>query len=99
MYDQKIVNISDLQVPSHTKQINITYKSQPFLGVFLSLCIVNHSFIELIFIVLGKKPFQAIIIHSFIQAAWFSMQAESSMVDAAPASLIRVTMNICRHYG
>ena len=65
--------------------------------VFLFLCIVNHSFIKLIFIVLGKKPFQAIIIHSFIQAALFSMQAESSLMDAAPASLIRVTMNVDTH--
>ena len=86
-------------MPSHNKQVNITYKSPAsfFLCVFLFLCNVNHSFIELIFIVLGKKPFQAIIIHSFIQAAKFSMQADNSLVDAAPASLIRVTMTVDTH--
>ena len=72
-------------------------KAKLFLCVFLFLGIVNHSFIELIFIVLGKKSFPALIIHSFIQADWFSMQAESSLVDAAPASLIRVTMNVDTH--
>ena len=78
MYDQKLsIIISDLQVPSHNKQVNITWIQKPsfFLCVFLSLRIVNHSFIKLIFIVLGQKPFQAIFIHSFIHSGSFVFHA------------------------
>ena len=55
-------------------------KASFLLCVFLFPCIVNHTFIELIFIVLGQA-FSGNI-HSFIQAAFFSMQAESSLEDA-----------------
>ena len=93
----KIVNISDLQVPSHiNKLVNITYKSQAFF-VCVSLPLhCKSKFHRINFYSVGQKAFSGDN-HSFIHAVLFLMQAESSLVDAAPASLNRVTMNADTH--